>query len=84
MTTAAAYAKAIYDLDKAKFSKEYFANLKNALESRGHRKLLPAILSEYEKLELAAERSKTRSAITPESERNRQLLELYRRLVSNN
>jgi hypothetical protein len=84
MTTAAAYAKAIYDLDKTKFSKTHFTNLHKALESRGHSKLLPAILSEYEKLELAAERSKTRSTITPESERTRTLLELYRRLVSTN
>jgi hypothetical protein len=82
MTTAAAYAKALYELDKKNFSKAYFTNLHKALESRGHGKLLPAILSEYEKLELAEARSKARSTITPESERNRTLLELYRRLVA--
>jgi hypothetical protein len=82
MTTATAYAKAIFETDKSKLSKTYFVNLRKALESRGHQKLLPAIVSEYEKLELAAHRSKMRSTSTPESERNRTLLELYRRLIA--
>ncbi len=84
MTSAEAYAKALYETDKSKLSKKYFTNLRQVLESRGHQKLLPAIVSEYEKLELAAKRSKTRSTVTPESERNRALLELYRRLISSN
>ena len=86
MPTAAIYAKALREAsvkDTAN-AKTLLTNLRAALERRGHQKLLPAILTEYEKLELAEERSKSRAEITPESERNRTLLELYRRLVSSN
>ncbi len=85
MTTAALYAKALHAAVAADDSKakSYLSNLHKALESRGHQKLLPTIFTEYEKLELADARSKERSTITPESERTRNLLELYRRLVSN-
>ena len=84
MTEAASYAKALHTTVSTTTldSKKVLANFNEALKRRGHQKLLPAILAEYEKLELAEERSKTRSTITPESERNRMLLELYRRLVS--
>lgn len=86
MPTAALYAKALRAAlaTNAANAKELLVNLRSVLESRGHQKLLPAILTEYEKLEQAEERSKSRAAITPESERNRTLLELYRRLVSTN
>jgi len=86
MPTAALYAKALREAaqqDQMK-AKALLGNLHSALLRRGHQKLLPAILSEYEKLELADERSKMRSTISPQSERNRMLLELYRRLVSSN
>ncbi len=83
MPTALVYAKALREASQENGNaKALIANLRGALERRGHQKLLPAIVTEYEKLELAEERSKSRSTITPESERNRQLLELYRRLVS--
>ncbi len=86
MTPAAMYAKAMYSLvgGKSDVSKPYLAHLRTVLARRGHQKLLPAIFTEYEKLELAAQRSKSRATITPESERTRILLELYRRLVSTN
>jgi hypothetical protein len=86
MTEAASYAKALYAVvGSTKLdNKKILANFNNALLRRGHQKLLPAILSEYEKLELADARAKTRSTITPESERSRVLLELYRRLIAAN
>ena len=85
MTTAASYAKALLEVSQENGNaKAIIANLHAALERRGHQKLLPAIVSEYHKLELAEKRSKARNTITPESERNRTLLELYRRLVSTN
>ena len=85
MPIAVVYAKALREASRSDANpKTLLTNLHAALERRGHQKLLPAILTEYEKLELAEERSKKRSTITPESERNRTLLELYRRLVSSN
>ncbi len=85
MNAAAEYAKALREASQDHGNaKALLANLRAALERRGHQKLLPSILNEYEKLELADARSKARSAVTPESERNRTLLELYRRLVSTN
>lgn len=83
MPTAAVYAKALREASKDDpNAKGLLTNLHATLKRRGHQKLLPAILNEYEKLELAEARSKARSTVTPESERNRTLLELYRRLVS--
>jgi len=84
MTTAAAYAKALKEKvqeDPAKAS-AYIANLKKTLATRGYTRLLPSIVHEYEKLELAESRSKARANTTPETERTRMLLELYRTLVS--
>ena len=81
--TAAAYAKALREVAaKNPDTKQTFVHLRTALERRGHVKLLPAIISEYEKLELAEARSKARGTVTTESERTRVLLELYRHLVS--
>lgn len=84
MPTAAVYAKALREafVKDASNAKKLLTNLRGALERRGHQKLLPAILTEYQKLELAEERSRVLATITPESERNRTLLELYRKLVS--
>lgn len=84
MPTAVVYAKALREASKSDgaSAKKLLTNLRGALESRGHQKLLPAILTEYQKLELAEERSKALATITPESERNRILLELYRKLIS--
>jgi site-specific recombinase XerD len=86
MPTALLYAKALRASVAADGSKAtaYIENLRKALESRGHQKLLPAILSEYQKLDLAEARNQARSTTTPETERTRALLELYRRLVSTN
>ena len=85
MIIAAIYAKALREVSKENGNaKAIMANLENALKRRGHLKLLPAIVNEYQKLELAEQRSKARSTATPESERNRTLLELCRRLVSTN
>jgi F0F1-type ATP synthase delta subunit len=84
MTTAEAYAKALFakmSEDPGR-SKEYLANLKKSVAARGYERLLPSILNEYQKLELREKRSSNRAKITPESERTRILLELYRKLVS--
>ncbi len=84
MTISTQYAKALYELvDKnGKESGEYLKNLRQALERRGHVKLLPQIFSEYKKLALANERAELHKKTTPESERTRMLLELYRRLTN--
>ena len=84
MTAAGSYAKALHDVSSKDESKaaQYLKNLRVTLERRGHLKLMPAILSEYEKLDLAVARSKSRSTVTAESERTRALLELYRRLIA--
>lgn len=82
----AQYAKALRDevLQGKVDAAALLQNFRQALQARGHEKLLPSIYNEYQKLELADERSKKRSAITPESEQTRNLLELYRRLVTAN
>jgi len=80
MSTASLYAKALYQMDKTDLSKKIH-NLRKALERRGHQKLMPSILAEYEKLSLADTRRKNRGTVTAESEEARVLLELYRRLV---
>ncbi|HUX36054.1 MAG TPA: hypothetical protein VMV71_03415 [Candidatus Paceibacterota bacterium] len=95
MTIAAEYAKALYALvarlplgdkrgqeENEKEGKAYLKNLRQALERRGHIKLLPQIFSEYKKLAMAHERFELHKKVTPESERTRTLLELYKRLVA--
>lgn len=75
---AADYAKALYQLgDRADIK-----NLRSALKRRGHEKLLPRIYTEYQKLGLADERLRRHQEITPEKERTRVLLELYKKLVA--
>ena len=88
MTIAASYARALYELvdksdllGKSDLSKRYIANLRASLAKRGHLKLAPAIASEYQKLELQKARSARHSRVTPEKERVRVLLELYKKLV---
>ena len=71
------YAKALFALDKPSVKR-----LREVLETRGHVKLLPQIFSEYQKLKLQKERSQMHSNITPERERNRVLLELYKKLTA--
>ncbi len=85
MNISTQYAKALYELvDKNdKDGKIYLKNLRQALERRGHIKLLSQIFSEYKKLALASERTELHKKITPEKERKRVLLELYRRLTDN-
>ena len=84
MTTAESYAKALHVLVTKTPSKqnEYRKNLIEALTRRGHQKLLPRILTAYEILELRRVRAVEHAKVTPEKERNRVLLELYKKLVS--
>ena len=74
------YAKALYEASKS----DLLANLRMALKRRGNEKLLPRIFSEYKKLVLAQARRKRAAEITPEAERTRVLLELYRKLIHTN
>jgi len=83
MTIAASYARALYELvaqDPRKGS-VYLKNLRASLTRRGHLKLLPNIVSEYQKLHIAKERAARNSAVTPEKERTRILLGLYKKLI---
>lgn len=83
MTTAAAYARALESLvEKTPTrSKEFLKNLHTSLQRRGHNKLLPQIVSEYEKLELQKKRSAQSAEITLQMEQTRILLQLYRKLI---
>ncbi len=73
------YAKALYATNPGKTE---LTNLRAALKRRGHEKLLPRIFSEYKKLLLSAERKERAGKVTPEAERTRVLLELYRKLTA--
>lgn len=83
MTNATDYAKALFAAaeDHPQMGTKLLANLRTLLERRGHVRLLPKILSEYEKLFLRDERAKRYRSATPEQERTRVLLELYRKLI---
>lgn len=75
---AAEYAKAIYDAgDRASMGR-----VRDALERRGHTKLMPQIYREYEKLLLRRDRLAAHEKVTPVQERTRVLLELYRKLIN--
>ncbi len=83
MSVASSYARALHELvakDSAKAS-AYIKNLQASLAKRGSLKLLPVIASEYDKLEIAQQRRALRSSVTPEKERVRVLLSLYKKLV---
>ena len=84
MNISSQYARALYELveKSEKDNGIYLKNLRQALERRGHVKLLPQIFSEYKKLALASERAELHKKITPENEQTRMLLELYRKLTS--
>jgi hypothetical protein len=83
MNLAASYAQGLYDLTKANGPKtEYLASLKEALSRRGHEKLLPKIFTEYQLLALKEERSDAHRSVSPEQERTRQLLTLYKKLIA--
>jgi hypothetical protein len=75
---AADYAKALYE---AGGTAAHLRNLRAALKRRGHEKLLPQIFAEYKKLALGAGRLAKHKEVTPEKERTRILLELYKKLI---
>ena len=77
MELAQQYAQALAGLDKPSV-----ASLRGVLERRGHLKLLPRIVAEYEKAQLEKERRAKAQEVTPEKERTRILLELYQKLVN--
>lgn len=72
------YAKTLYELGG---KSEHLGPLRVVLARRGHMRLLPGILAEYQKLELGAKRLAAHKAQTKERVRTRTLLELYRRLT---
>jgi F0F1-type ATP synthase delta subunit len=84
MTLAHSYARALFDLVSARAGKEseYLKNLVEALRRRGHEQLLRRIFSEYKTLMLKEERTKAHTTVTPEAERTRVLLELYRKMIT--
>ncbi len=84
MTLAGSYARALFELVSKDATKgtEYLQGLRQALTSRGHNKLLPRIYAEFQTLMLKEERTKFQNTVTPEAERTRQLLELYRKLTT--
>lgn len=84
MTLAGSYARALFELvskDQAKGT-EYLEGLHKSLSMRGHEKLLPQIYSEFQTLVLKEERRVVQNTVTPEAERTRNLLELYRKLTT--
>lgn len=83
MNLARQYAQALTELiqEDASKGKTYLANLKQILEKRGHEKLFPQILRQYETLETARERVAKAQEVTPERERVRVLFELYKQLT---
>ncbi len=84
MNNATQYAKALHTVvTDAKFSRsDLLSKFRVLLERRGHLRLMPRIYAEYKKLELAERRAHMHALVTPEQERTRVLLELYRKLVS--
>ena len=84
MTLSSDYARALFEVaakEPAK-SAEHLKNLRAALARRGHEKLLPRILSDYQMLEVKETRAHAHRTINPEQERTRVLLELYRKLIT--
>jgi hypothetical protein len=84
MNTATYYAKVLYELGEAHPEQAplYLKNLRAALRSRGHEKLLPRIWSEFQKLDVQKKRTEKHRETTPEIERTDKLLQLYHRLVA--
>jgi hypothetical protein len=83
MNTAQHYARALHALvrDNPRKGHTYLKNLVASLERRGHGKLLPRIFAAYQTLELKAKRRALHTTVTPQKERTRILLELYRTLI---
>jgi hypothetical protein len=81
MKLEALYAQALNRSDLSQ-PKKVLEALNRSLKRRGHEKLLPRIFSEYQKLVLHKERLEMHNATTPESERTRTLVSLYRKLVA--
>ena len=79
MTLAAQYARALHESEAPDEAK--LKNLREALLRRGHEKLLPRIFTEYERLVEKKERLEEYKKVTPEKERTRILLELYKKLI---
>lgn len=84
MNPARHYARALYALieKSPKQGTAYLQNLVGVLKRRGHSTLLPRIFTEYRALEVQKERSEAHAHITPEQERTRTLLELYKKLTT--
>lgn len=84
MNTATYYAKALESLVETHPDKgrQYIKNLRASLMLRGHEKLLPRILSEYQKLDVKRKRVERHRAITPEMQQTDRLLQLYRKLIA--
>ena len=75
------YAQALFSVEGTQ-ARAAAARARELLASRGHLKLLPRVVAEYEKLALMAKRRELRKAPSPETERTRILLQLYRKLVA--
>lgn len=73
------YATGLYELGG---KVEHLAKLKKILASRGHEKLIPQILAEYQKLGEHDARLAKHKEETPEQAQTRILLELYRKLTA--
>lgn len=84
MTLARMYAEALSKAEQGKTMKETVQHLLIALKRRGHLKLLPRIVAEYEKLQERSARSKAYTKVTKEGEQTRMLLELYNKLITTN
>lgn len=80
------YAQGLYELTRKSDLRSQGVGLadrlKEVLERRGHLRLLPHILSEYEKLAAGAQRLEKHKQETPEQAQTRMLTELYRKLTA--
>ncbi len=83
MTIEQQYAVALHELITAHSDKadEYLQNLQKTLAAKGHQKLMPRIFAEYKTILEKKARTQRYADVTPESERTRVLLELYRTLI---
>ncbi len=81
MDIAKQYAHALYEAHKGG-ARGLAARARKALVARGHGKLMPKIAQELEKLELEDARRRAHARVTPEGERTRVLLELYKKLIA--
>ena len=72
------YAQGLYELGG---KPEHLAPLRKVLERRGHLKLLPQVLAQYQKIEEHDARIAKHKEETPEQKQTRTLLELYRTLT---